>query len=296
MKKDILEEYKKAIKAKYEEEKNGMYSSFLINPSRGQLKDLCWEIFKNNSDINDLKSFSIFLGFDFSPTALGGNKLNKVKDKFRPIETFFKGETDLAKIDAADMAAILVDFKQRPLSKYSRSYNDGKRTEDSKVKKKAHIELQNEPIEIIDDVIMPNYLIDSNNNLGHNHSSGFLIRKKWSVYFVLAIFIIGGIFMMSQQEEKDCMEWRGDHYEAVDCSSESFGIVNTKIPMDPQQFKLRKLKPLEAKRIHYSKRKPGIWYEKTNGDVEFFNGPGYHPENHEYLKVATDLIINKYTE
>lgn len=116
----------------------------------------------------------------------------------------------------------------------------------------------------------------------------------------MLVLIGSGLFALSKAEifssEKDCMEWKGDHYEGVDCSSESFGIVNTKIPMDAQQFKLKKLKPSEARRIHYSKKKPGIWYEKTNGKVEFFNGPGYHPENHEYLKVATDLMINKYTE
>ena len=33
MKKNTLEDYKEAVKAKYEEEKSGYYGSFLINPS-----------------------------------------------------------------------------------------------------------------------------------------------------------------------------------------------------------------------------------------------------------------------
>jgi hypothetical protein len=42
------------------------------------------------------------------------NKMKDVTDKFRPIETFFKGETVLSDIEALNMAAILVDFESRP--------------------------------------------------------------------------------------------------------------------------------------------------------------------------------------
>mgnify|MGYP006157402507 FL=1 len=38
---DRLEEYKKAVRLKYEVERNGEFSSFLFNPSRGNLRDLC---------------------------------------------------------------------------------------------------------------------------------------------------------------------------------------------------------------------------------------------------------------
>ena len=65
MKKNTLEDYKEAIKAKYEEEKLGDYSSFLINPSRARLRDLCIILFKENRTIDDFATFRSFFGFDF---------------------------------------------------------------------------------------------------------------------------------------------------------------------------------------------------------------------------------------
>lgn len=116
MQNNTLEKYKKAIRKKYEIEKEGKYFDYLYKPSRGQLRDLCWLIFENNPTKDDLNVFSNLLGLDFDHTKK--NKFKEKKDKFRPIETFFKGETDPSNIDAINMAAILVDFEPRPFKKY----------------------------------------------------------------------------------------------------------------------------------------------------------------------------------
>lgn len=116
---NTLELYKKAIKAKYEIEKEGVHSDFLISPSRAKLRKFCLEIFKLNQNQNDSAIFSSFFKFDFVPTCSG--KLKEHTDKFRPIETFFKGETDLSDIEAVNMAAILVDFQPRPYLKFAKS-------------------------------------------------------------------------------------------------------------------------------------------------------------------------------
>ena len=63
---DALEEYKKAIRLKFEEEKGKEYSSFLIVPSRAKLRQLCIERLKHNNSIDDLKSFEIFLVFSLN--------------------------------------------------------------------------------------------------------------------------------------------------------------------------------------------------------------------------------------
>ena len=112
-----LEEYKKAIKIKYEKEKEGEYFDYLYNPSRGKLRDLCWIIFENNPTQDDLNVFKNLLCLDFDHTKK--NKFKEQKDKFRPIETFFKGETDPSNIDAINLAAVIVDFQPRPFKKYN---------------------------------------------------------------------------------------------------------------------------------------------------------------------------------
>ncbi|WP_428228719.1 hypothetical protein [Flavobacterium sp.] len=114
---NTLEEFKKEIKIKYELEKDGEHFDYLYSPSRGKLRDLCWLIFENNPTQDDLNVFRNLLCLDFDHTKK--NKFKEQKDKFRPIETFFKGETDPLNIDAINLAAVLVDFQPRPFKKFN---------------------------------------------------------------------------------------------------------------------------------------------------------------------------------
>ncbi len=142
---NTLEAYKKAIKIKYEIEKEGEYFDFLDHPSRGKLRDLCWLIFEDNPTKDDLNVFRNLLCLDFDHTQK--HKFKDQKDKFRPIETFFKGETDPSNIDAINLAAVLVDFQPRPFKKF----NEKCRVEEAKqiksVENKAAVEIDNTGIE-----------------------------------------------------------------------------------------------------------------------------------------------------
>ncbi|TPG32926.1 hypothetical protein [Flavobacterium pectinovorum] len=116
MRTNTLKEYKKAIRIKYEIEREREYFDYLNSPSRGKLRDFCWLIFEDNPTEDDLKVFKNLFSIDFDPAKK--KKFKEQKDKFRPIETFFKGETDPSNIDAINMAAILVDFEPRPFKKF----------------------------------------------------------------------------------------------------------------------------------------------------------------------------------
>lgn len=142
-----LEEYKKLIKIKYEEVKEGEHFDYLYNPSRGKLRDLCWLIYENNPTQEDLNVFRNLLCLDFDHTKK--NKFKEQKDKFRPIETFFKGETDPSNINAINLAAVIVDFQPRPFKKF----NEKCRIEESKRiesidNAKAEVEIEKEVIAI----------------------------------------------------------------------------------------------------------------------------------------------------
>lgn len=117
MRSNTLKEYKKAIRNKYEIEREREYFDYLYSPSRGKLRDFCWLIFEDNPTQDDLKVFRNLFSIDFDHTKK--KKFKEQKDKFRPIETFFKGETDPSNIDAINMAAILVDFEPRPFKKFN---------------------------------------------------------------------------------------------------------------------------------------------------------------------------------
>jgi hypothetical protein len=130
MQNNTLQQYKNAIRKKYEIEKEGKYFDYLYQPSRGKLRDLCWLIFENNPTNEDLNVFSNLLGLDFDHTTK--NKFKQKKDKFRPIETFFKGETDPSNIDAINMAATMVGFELRPFKKF---YENSKTEEAKPIKR-----------------------------------------------------------------------------------------------------------------------------------------------------------------
>ncbi|QOG04268.1 hypothetical protein [Flavobacterium sp. MDT1-60] len=150
-----LEEYKKAIKIKYETEKEGEYFDYLYSPSRGKLRDLCWLIFENNPTQDDLNVFRNLFCLDFDHTKK--NKFKEQKDKFRPIETFFKGETDPLNIDAINLAAVIVDFQPRPFKKF----NEKCRIEEAK-----QIEITdkaNAVVEIEEEVIVVERLVKNEN-------------------------------------------------------------------------------------------------------------------------------------
>lgn len=116
MRSNTLNEYKKAIRKKYEIEKEREYFDYLNKPSRGKLRDFCWLIFEDNPTEDDLKVFRNLFSMDFDDTKK--KKFKEQKDKFRPIETFFKGETDPSNIDAINLAAVMVDFHPRPFKKF----------------------------------------------------------------------------------------------------------------------------------------------------------------------------------
>ncbi|MBJ2125225.1 hypothetical protein [Flavobacterium sp. IB48] len=142
---NTLEAYKKAIKIKYEIEKEGEYFDFLYNPSRGKLRDLCWIIFEDKPTQDDLNVFRNLLCLDFDHTQK--NKFKDQKDKFRPIETFFKGETDPSNIDAINLAAVIVDFQPRPFKKFNEKCRIEEAKQTKSVVKNVTGEIDNNGIE-----------------------------------------------------------------------------------------------------------------------------------------------------
>ena len=171
MNNNTLKQYKKAIRAKYEIEKEGKYFDYLYKLSRGKLRDLCWLIFESNQSQNDLNVFRNLFSLDFDHTKK--NKFKEKKDKFRPIETFLKGETDPSNIDAINLAAVMVDFQPRPFKKFNEKY----RIEEAKAQARELLGFELPTISI-----QPGYTRQQNcqkfrhcdHNLGHSwHVSGF---------------------------------------------------------------------------------------------------------------------------
>ena len=280
---DALEAYKKAIRVKFEEEKTKEYSSFLLVPSRAKLRQLCIERLKQSESIDDLKSFEIFFSFQFESS--NKNKLQAATDKFRPIETFLKGETDLADIEGINVAAILVDFQPRPFKKFAKLNSNDLDEEDKETnlatgKPSNLIKNEEKPALVRDEVIDA-----SKGNLKQKVGIGSLV--------VLGLFGVKSMFF----KEKECMEWKEDHYEKIDCQSEQVGFANTKIikPFDEIEFERKELTVCDTTTF-LKGDKPLVWYSKKNNIIQFFNMDGENPENDAEIKKVTPHIIEEYVQ
>lgn len=290
MENNTLEDYKIGVKAKYEIEKRGAYSSFLIGPSRARLRSLCLEIFKSGQDQNDLNVFSSFFKFDYTPSC--SSKLKGQTDKFRPIETFFKGETDLTDIEAVNIAAILVDFTPRPYLKFSK--------QQAFKKEKPPIT----SIENIDtaDVFGVSTIVKGIGIIADQSIQPSTLAKKELRIFHkrlvipgLIVFVMLSGFGYVLLPKKECMQWQKDHYEAVDCETKSVDILNlySTMPLNKNMLNFRKIKICDTTTF-FKNNKPILWYCKTENHLDFFNGPGLNPENEKPLKPITQYMINKY--
>ncbi|UFH45667.1 hypothetical protein LNP27_11095 [Flavobacterium galactosidilyticum] len=290
MVKNTLEDYKAAVKLKYEIEKVGTHSSFLLNPSRAKLRKLCGELFKNNASVDDLKSFSAFFQFDFILNC--SNKLKDQTDKFRPIETFFKGETDLTDIEAVNIAAILVDFNPRPYLKFSRQ---------------EAFKKENIPSTSIENTDTVDFFgaakIVKNNGSSDDQSIQPSSLKNKELRIFQKRLLIPGLIVVTMLSgfgyvflpKKECMQWQKDHFEAVDCETKAVGIVNfySTMPLNKNMLNFRKIEICDTTTF-FKHNKPILWYCKTGDHLDFFNGPGFNPENEKPLKPITQYMIDKY--
>lgn len=277
MKQDDFEAYKKAIKQHYEKEKNGYYSSFLLQPSRANLRNLCVERLKENATTDDLNTFKIYIGFEFKPE--NKNKLRDVTDRFRAIENFLKGSTDSNDLETINLTAILVDFSPRPFLKFVKSINGEKDTS-------TGIPFEKEEIDTLERTPL----------LPEKKSS----PKKKLIFGLLsftALFSIGYTAKDLVLPEKECMQWQDDHYVELECESQILGIrkFNEPIPYNEIEFNRRKLKVCDTTTF-FKNGKAIIWYSKENNIVAFYNMDGIDPINGKELKRITQHMIDNHVD
>ncbi|MBF6642162.1 hypothetical protein IVB69_11775 [Flavobacterium sp. J49] len=278
MKQNDFEAYKKAIKQHYEKEKNGYYSSYLLQPSRANLRKLCVERLKENATNDDLNTFRIHMGFDFIPEHK--NRLKEETDRFRAIENFLKGSTDSNDLDTINLTAILVDFSPRPFLKFVRAINGEKDTP-------TVVDVKKEESKTV-------ATTDLFTEKGINS------KKKWMAGLIgfTALFSIGYTAKDIVLPEKQCMQWQKDHYEVLECDSE-VNALYTANSIEPINEKLLDFKKIEVNNHtpFFEKGKAIVWYCKiSDTEIDCFNGSGdgYHPVLDKSLRPITKYIIDKY--
>lgn len=292
------DEYKKAIKAKYEIEKSGDYSKYLISPTQANLRKLCWERFRENSNTDDLYTFQTLFDFEFSTTKK--NQLKEQTDKLKPIRAFFIGKTESPTDETIDFAAILVDFEFRPYRKFEKkagtkseqliddSFDSEKNNEDSEEEAPSSFRSENE--------ISLAEIKEVSSSLKYKLFERLFKRSKPAMVTVGIIFCLIATIIYFAFIKKNCMQWSEDHYEIVDCNPAPENDLNVIIPLNEDLLDFRKVKVCDTTTCFNKNGDAFIWYSKSNNIVEFFNTHGNHPINNKPLRAVTPHIVKKYSE
>jgi len=327
-----FDDYKIAVRKKYEIEKNGEYFVYLDNPTRAKLRKLCWELFQQqNRTQDDLSVFSSLLGLPFDINRR--NKFDEQIDKFRPIEKYFKGETDPANVEAVNMAAILVGFEARPFNKFRihNLYRDEIENDDSInnseisnskdksidstlildtfldqkesergiekgiVKEKEHEEVkENERVKeiTIEEIKSKPKTISLFVNIKEKLFDTLKTKIKVTALAVAIVLSVGFAAIYELFPKKGCMQWNGNNYEIVDCDLKA--ADNNIELLDPNQINMKRMKVCDTT-VFFKNEKAVVFYARSRDSLECFNQIGYHPERKSlYLKPITNHMIGKY--
>lgn len=113
--------------------------------------------------------------------------------------------------------------------------------------------------------------------------------KKGLVLFFSALALGGLSYFGFVKEEENCMVWKENHYERTVCT----GAPLERPYEDLILQKFRKIEHFDSLVERKAKGKE-LWYDKSNGKVEFFTYHGRRPENNKPLKSVTDYIYQTY--
>ncbi|HCQ12818.1 hypothetical protein [Flavobacterium sp.] len=286
MKKITFKDYKTAIKKQYEIVKNDDVSGILANPSPAQMRNLSLIILDKGISRKEEELFRLFFGTKENES-LKKSIENCNVDKFRPVISFLKDETDSENSIRIEMSALLIDFKPRPYSVFSNSDDLELVVAASDNQKMSNIIIELDVSESSSDLIKIN-AIESNNRFP---------KKK----IAIGLFSLIGVFSIAYTSKdmifpnKECMEWKEDHYEMIDCKSEQVGFANTKIikPFDEIEFGRKELTVCDTTTF-FNGKKAIVWYSKRDKIIQFFNMDGENPENDAEIKKVTPHIIEEY--
>lgn len=278
-----FDEYKEGIKAKFQAVKReGIYGSGdLSTVTPAQLRDLCLYKTENQLSPKDEIVFRYFFN------AKEGEKLTRAIENFeigklKSVISFLKGEKNSENRNRIELAAILVDFSPRPFHNY---FTNDRKEINSKEESFQDIKSKK------GDAVLSVVSEEGKAIKGYKNKS--ILERYKKVLTIGTVLCSLGIGVVTVLPKKECMQWDTNHYEVVDCSTESSGFLDPRIPINKERLGLKKLDPKTIK-VYFENGQPRVWYAKIEGKIELFNQPGLHPTTGKTLKPITRYIINKY--
>lgn len=116
-------------------------------------------------------------------------------------------------------------------------------------------------------------------------------KKEKAAISLIIIFTIASITYLIIINNKKCMYWTGEHYEAISCEQ----TVGDVAIIAKDTVKLNHLKKIMHPDTLTQNSLGKVWYVKTYEGLEFYTSDGFHPiYSEKRLKPITTHIIDKY--
>lgn len=134
------------------------------------------------------------------------------------------------------------------------------------------------------------FVNDNSETKNKRKKKGTIYKTKWFGLSIIMVIVIFGFYYRDLVGDENCIVWKIDHYEKIDCKNKS-SEPHLK-GLDIKKFKKITVSDTTT---FFVKGRPIVWYGKSkNGEIEFFNSRGVHPFSKKDLKPITEYIINKY--
>lgn len=311
----MFDDYKEKVILTYEEKKKANAISLnLIHPTPGKLKDECLIIYEERPLKKDENLFRSFFESKEDITNFTGSIKTHDIDKFRPLVYFLKRKTTVPDNKNVELLAWLIDFEPRP---YDRAFDykgmyipEGGDSPVTPEVPEPPVPLPiDEPIDPIPptkkDLPIPPEIkgIKRIKQIIIQKILAFIEKYKWLKHAVpksknekaaislIMIFTIASITYVLIIDNKKCMYWTGEHYEAISCEQ----TVDDVAIIAKDTVKLNHLKKIMHPDTLTLNSLGKVWYVRTYEGLEFYTSDGFHPIYSERrLKPITTHIVDKY--
>ncbi len=134
----------------------------------------------------------------------------------------------------------------------------------------------------------------------HEESKESQKRNRIILFIVIFIAIVTSItlwYINTKEDKKLCLFWKGNHFESIVCENASEDEKDLMI--SPNEWKetyksFRKIQPSSSTHFFDSDGNAKVWYQYKDGNYDFFNQSGLHPETGQKLLPVTPSVVDSY--
>lgn len=296
--------YKQVILRTYRDKvHSGGLSLRLQSPTPAGIKEeLIYFLQKGYDSKKDQPTLDLFFGHQESLAAYVKAVQRTEIDKFKPVISFLKGMTDNPDDKQVHLAALLINYENRPYE-FGKDYSKEREEEelmdieDPEQTPRIPQNSNNRTISLASDP--PNPPEESTNMINRKaHFRRFMQsgKRRDLILVPFLVLLIGSGGMIAHKltgdniNSKQCMYWNEDHYEAVACAT-NLGMEAEKIALDT--FLLEKFKKITLVDTITERSIGKIWYLKHQKQFDYFTAPGKHPLHKKKLSPLSAYIFQR---